>query len=178
MLQNQSISEFARQSHLQNTRLMAQQLLLEQQAKRLPCPTACLRRDGTGLTERVRRTAPHAHPLFPRDLSNPPVPTSPRYLPWLRAAESCTPAAARERRWSIPSAVAPARTTQSRAGAHRTDASAEPRDKYSCDSEAFFHRGPGFSKGPNETHHVRNAQGEIVCLLIKREPSTSDKLTK
>lgn len=41
--------------------------------------------------ERVRGTAPHDHPFFPRDPSNTPVPTSPLYHPQPEAAESCNP---------------------------------------------------------------------------------------
>lgn len=46
-----------------------------------------------------------------------------------------------------------------------TEASSEPRDKYSCGSEAFFSptTAQDFPGGSKETHQVGKVQGGMAC---------------
>lgn len=162
------ICGFARQSHSSSCWKSRQSVCLAP-------PPACSRTARLQV-QRVRGTASHKHPLFPRDLSDAPIPTSPHSLPRLGAVKSATPAAAQNQRWSVPIAATwQARTTQSSAGAHHTGTLVQPTTRAPLWSpgtnipaiQRAFHRGPGFSKGPSETHHARNVQGGIVRLLVK-----------
>lgn len=149
---------FCGKNDLKNTRLISQRPPLDKQAKPFPCPIACHGCDGEGAGAPPLSKGSRRHSRTYPSTS----------FPHFGAAKSCkTP-----------------RRRKNGAGA------SPPRNQYLpmpgwCPGtnilviqRCFFHHGPGFSKGPNGTHRACTVQGGIVRLVVKQEPSTSDKLTK
>lgn len=140
--------------------MRAQQVLLEKQAKHFPCPFS-LPAPGLIVGQAARDSTP-GPPLFCRI----------SVTPWTHLSVSPPPARGAQilqppRRHETGAGASPpwpARREKHqqeppKLGWHPcTDTPAEPRDKYPCGSEAVFHRGPGFAKGPSGTSRSQRAR--------------------
>lgn len=144
--------------------MRAQQVLLQKQAKHFPCPFSLpapglVGQQGTALQDCPFSTGSVAScthlSMSPPPAQGAPVLQTPRRHGTSAGASPPRPPH-REMHSKDPLKL----------GWHPcTDTSAEPRDKYPCDSEAFFTTGQDLPRDLME-HHVQKVKGGIVWSLI------------